>query len=106
MRASGEILLVSCYELGHQPFHLASLQTRLSKAGYTPLLVDTAVAPLTDQAILYARFVGISVPMHTALRLREQLAQRVRLRNPFAHICVYGLAASPTAVYLLERTND
>jgi len=106
MRASGEILLVSCYELGHQPFHLASLQTRLSKAGYTPLLVDTAVEPLTDQAILYARFVGISVPMHTALRLGERLAQRVRSLNPFAHICFYGLYASLNADYLLQGTID
>jgi radical SAM superfamily enzyme YgiQ (UPF0313 family) len=106
MRAYGEILLVSCYELGHQPFHLASLQTRLSKAGYTPLLIDTAVESLTDEAILNARFVGISVPMHTALRLGERLAQRVRALNPSAHICFYGLYASLNADYLLQGTID
>jgi radical SAM superfamily enzyme YgiQ (UPF0313 family) len=106
MRASGQILLVSCYELGHQPFHLASLQSWLRKAGYAPLLVDTAVESLTDEAILNARFVGISVPMHTALRLGERLAQRVRSLNPSAHICFYGLYASLNADYLLQGTID
>src|SRR2546421_2584778 len=106
MRASGEILLISCYELGHQPFHLASLQSILHEAGYAPLPVDTAVEALTDEVILNARFVGISVPMHTALRLGEQIALRVRSLNPSAHICFYGLYASLNADYLLQGTID
>ncbi len=106
MRASGEILLISCYELGHQPFHLASLQSMLQAAGYAPLPIDTAVEVLANKAIINARFVGISVPMHTALRLGEQIAQRVRLLNPAAHICFYGLYASLNADYLLEGTID
>jgi radical SAM superfamily enzyme YgiQ (UPF0313 family) len=106
MRASGEILLISCYELGHQPFHLASLQAILHEAGYAPLPVDTAVEALTDEVILNAHFVGISVPMHTALRLGEQIALRVRSLNPSAHICFYGLYASLNADYLLQGTID
>ncbi|HLH61069.1 MAG TPA: CUAEP/CCAEP-tail radical SAM protein [Ktedonobacteraceae bacterium] len=106
MRDTGDILLISCYELGHQPFHLASLQARLHAAGYAPLPVDTAVEALTGEAILKARFVGISVPMHTALRLGEQIARRVRSLNPAAHICFYGLYASLNADYLLEGTID
>lgn len=106
MRAPGEILLISCYELGHQPFHLASLQSMLHEAGYAPLPVDTAVEALTDEVILNARFVGISVPMHTALRLGEQIALRVRSLNPSAHICFYGLYASLNADYLLQGTID
>ena len=106
MRASGEILLISCYELGHQPFHLASLQSILHGTGYDPLPVDTAVEALTDEVILNARFVGISVPMHTALRLGEQIALRVRSLNPSAHICFYGLYASLNADYLLQGTID
>src|SRR5258706_4593522 len=106
MRASGEILLISCYELGHQPFHLASLQSILDEAEYAPLPIDTAVEALTDEAILNARFVGISVPMHTALRLGERLAQRIRSLNPSAHICFYGLYASLNADYLLQGTID
>src|SRR6266700_1213008 len=106
MRSSGDILLISCYELGHQPFHLASLQTMLRQAGYFPVLVDTAVETMTDETVKKARFVGVSVPMHTALRLGQQLARRVRSLNPSAHICFYGLYASLNADYLLQDCAD
>jgi radical SAM superfamily enzyme YgiQ (UPF0313 family) len=102
MKAPGEILLVSCYELGHQPLHLASLQSMLAQAGFAPIPVDTAVETLTDEAILRALFVAISVPMHTALRLGEQIARRVRMLKPEAHICLYGLYALLNADYLLQ----
>jgi radical SAM superfamily enzyme YgiQ (UPF0313 family) len=106
MRSLGDILLISCYELGHQPFHLASLQTMLRQAGYFPVLVDTAVETLSDETIKKARFVGISVPMHNALRLGQQLAKRVRSLNSLAHICFYGLYASLNADYLLHDCAD
>ena len=78
MRGPGEILLVSTYELGHQPLNLASPLAYLARAGYAPAAVDTAVAPLADEAIARARLVAISVPMHTALRLGVEVARRVR----------------------------
>lgn len=106
MRAPGEILLISCYELGHQPLHLASLYSLLKHDGYDPTPIDTAVEPLSDEIIRCARFVGISVPMHTALRLGEQLARRVRALNPGAFICLYGLYALLNADYLLQDTID
>lgn len=106
MRAHGDIVLVSCYELGHQPFHLASLTAALQAAGYAPVAVDTAVDTLPDEIIQRARFIGISVPMHTALRLGEQIAQHIRQVNPAAHICFYGLYALLNAEHLLQRTID
>ncbi|MGZ3630107.1 MAG: CUAEP/CCAEP-tail radical SAM (seleno)protein, partial [Ktedonobacteraceae bacterium] len=106
MRSPGDILLISCYELGHQPFHLASLHSMLRKAGYFPVSVDTAVETLTDQSVKQAKFVAISVPMHTALRLGQQLAKRVRILNPSVHICFYGLYASLNADYLLQDCAD
>lgn len=106
MRSPGAILLVSCYELGHQPLHLASLQSLLKQAGYSPTPIDTAVEPLTDEAITGARFVALSVPMHTALRLGEALARRIRAVNPDAFICLYGLYALLNADYLLRETID
>src|SRR5438270_1207065 len=106
MRSSGDILLLSCYELGHQPFQLASLLTLLRQAGYAPVAVDTAVETLTDETISRACFVGISLPMHTALRLGEQIAQHVRSLNPDAHLCLYGLYASLNEDYLLQGTVD
>lgn len=106
MRLPGEILLISCYELGHQPLHLASLQSMLNQAGYSPVPIDTAVEELDNEAILRARFVAISVPMHTALRLGEQVARRVRALNPEAFLCLYGLYALLNADYLLRDTID
>ena len=106
MRSPGDILLISCYELGHQPFHLASLHIMLRKGGYFPVSVDTAVETLTDQSVKQAKFVAISVPMHTALRLGQQLAKRVRVLNPSVHICFYGLYASLNADYLLQDCAD
>jgi radical SAM superfamily enzyme YgiQ (UPF0313 family) len=106
MRTLGDILLISCYELGHQPFHLASLSAMLEQAEYYPLPIDTSVETLDDETIRKARFVAISVPMHTALRLGEQIAQRVRRVNPQAFICFYGLYALLNADHLLQSTID
>jgi len=106
MRASGDILLISCYELGHQSFQLASLATMLRQAGYVATPIDTSVETLTDEAIKNARFIAVSVPMHTALRLGEQLALRVRSLNPSAHICFYGLYALLNADHLLQGSID
>jgi len=106
MKDPGDILLLSCYELGHQPFQLASLFALLKQAGYEPTVVDTAVETLSDETIRRARFVAISVPMHTALRLAEQIARRVRLLNPKARICFYGLYASLNENYLLQSLID
>ena len=102
MRAPGEILIVSTYELGHQPLNLASPLAYLRRAGYAPAAVDTAVEPLADEAIARARLVAISVPMHTALRLGVGVAERVRAVNPAAHVCCYGLYATLNAGYLLD----
>ena len=78
-RRAGAILLVSCYELGHQPLNLASPLALLRRAGYAPAAVDTSVAALSDETrSARARLVAISVPMHTALRLGVRVAERVR----------------------------
>ncbi|MHB8621217.1 MAG: CUAEP/CCAEP-tail radical SAM (seleno)protein, partial [Chloroflexota bacterium] len=50
--------------------------------------------------IAAARLVGISVPMHTALRLGERIARRIRALNPTAHILFYGHYAWLNAGYL------
>lgn len=106
MRTSGAILLISCYELGHQPLNLASPLAVLAHAGYAPAAVDTAVEPLTDVAISQARLVCISVPMHTALRLATRVAGRVQTVNPAARLCFYGLYASLNADYLHGQGID
>ncbi|MBX5451472.1 CUAEP/CCAEP-tail radical SAM (seleno)protein [Thermogemmatispora sp.] len=106
MKAPGAILLLSCYELGHQPLALASLQARLREAGYQPRVIDCAVEPLGEEEIRAAQLVAISVPMHTALRLGEALARRIRATHPQAYLCFYGLYALLNADYLLRELAD
>lgn len=102
----GAVLLVSCYELGHQPLGLASAAGFLQRAGLRPTLVDLAVERIDDAALRAARFVGISVPMHTALQLGRRVARRVRALNPDAHVCFYGLYAPLHAQYLVGDGAD
>src|SRR6202011_4222379 len=65
-----------------------------------------AVDIFDDVKVACARFVGISVPMHTALRLGVRVMERVRNINPSAIICCYGLYAALNADYLLEHGAD
>ncbi len=106
MREPGQILLVACYELGHQPLAVAWPAAFLERAGYAPAVLDLSVEPLDPEKITRARFVAISVPMHTALRLGVIAAKRIHVLNPTAHICVYGLYAALNAGELLDACAD
>jgi radical SAM superfamily enzyme YgiQ (UPF0313 family) len=106
LRPSGRVLLVSCYELGHQPIGLAQPLGFLESAGYHPAALDIAIESLDEAKVHAAGFVGISVPMHTALRLGVRVADRVRRLNPGCHMCFFGLYASINADYLLEHHAD
>ena len=106
LKDGGAILLISCYELGHQPLGLAQPLGFFKEAGYQPAGLDIAVDALDGDAIRRARFAGISVPMHTALRLGVRVAESIRELNPRCHICFYGLYASLNAAYLLQQVAD
>ena len=100
------ILLISCYELGHQPTGIAMPLALLDKAGYKVDVLDIANTAMELDKILLAKFVGISVPMHTALRLGVQVAEEIRKLNPSCHICFYGLYAFSNSDYLLNTLAD
>jgi radical SAM superfamily enzyme YgiQ (UPF0313 family) len=88
------VLLLSCYELGHQPLGLAIPLAFLERAGVPARGIDLAVEPLDEEAARRAGFIGVSVPMHTALRLALDLLPRLRALSPDAHLCFYGLYAT------------
>ncbi len=100
------ILLISCYELGHQPHGITLPMGFLERAGYSPDSMDISVEEFDLEKVARARFIGISVPMHTALRLGVRVAERIREVHPACHICFYGLYASLNAEYLLEHVAD
>src|SRR5260370_27928846 len=105
-RTPGAILLVSSYELVHQPLAVASPRAFLEHAGYRPSGFDIAVTPFDAGHVRRARFVGMSVPMHTALRLGVRAAERIRALNPACHIAFYAMYAHFHADYLLEHVAD
>ncbi|MGH7368704.1 MAG: CUAEP/CCAEP-tail radical SAM (seleno)protein, partial [Candidatus Rokuibacteriota bacterium] len=106
MRESGDILLVACYELGHQPLAVAWPAAFLERAGYRPALLDVSVEPVDAQKLARAGVIAISVPMHTALRLGLEVAARARAVNPGAHVCLFGLYAALNADYLFAHGAD
>src|SRR5256886_11846152 len=81
LRQPGAILLVSCYELGHQPLGLAWPRAFLERAGYAPETLDLAVEPFDADKARRARLVAISVPMHTPLPPGGPAADPVRRPN-------------------------
>jgi radical SAM superfamily enzyme YgiQ (UPF0313 family) len=105
MRGAGEILLIACYEMGHQPLAVAWPTAFLERAGYTPAVLDLSVEPLDAEKICRARMIAISVPMHTALRLGVRVAARVRELNPGAALVFYGLYAALNADYLTREAR-
>ncbi len=104
--APGAVLLISCYELGHRPIGLTRPLRALESAGFSPDTIDIAVETLDTEKVSCAEFIGISVPMHTALRLGVHLLQRIRELNPDVPICMYGLYAELNADYLLSHGVD
>ncbi len=106
LNAPGAILLVATYELGHQPLTLAAPLAMLREAGFAPHARDTSIEDLSDGEIRTARLVAISTPMHTALRLGLQVAERVRNLNSGATVVFYGLYAALNAEMLLRERAD
>jgi radical SAM superfamily enzyme YgiQ (UPF0313 family) len=103
------VVLISTYELGRQPFGLASPATWLRNAGARVSCLDLAVERLDEQAeseIRCADLVAYYLPMHTATRIAVPLVERVKRINPTAHHCFYGLYASMNEPFLRTLGAD
>ena len=96
------VLLISTYELGHQPLHVASPAAALRRAGHEVRCMDLSVQPWDRGALEWAQAVGFSVPMHTAMRLALSAGRRARREHPELPICFYGLYATVSRE-LVER---
>ena len=94
------ILLISTYELGRQPFGLASPAAWLRVPGHEVFCLDLTRQALDEDAVLAAELICFYVPMHTATRLAAGLVPKVQGLNARAHICFYGLYAPVNEDYL------
>jgi radical SAM superfamily enzyme YgiQ (UPF0313 family) len=99
-------VLLSCYEMGRQPFGLASPAAWLRSGGHAVSCIDLSIEQLSPQLIEQAGLVCFYLPMHTATRLALPLIERVREINRGAHLCGYGLYAPLNATYLREKGVD
>jgi radical SAM superfamily enzyme YgiQ (UPF0313 family) len=88
------VLLVSTYELGHQPLQLASPAAVLRAAGHDVATLDISVEQWDEALVDWAHAVAFSVPMHTAMRLAIKGAEAVKARRPDVPVCFYGLYAT------------
>jgi radical SAM superfamily enzyme YgiQ (UPF0313 family) len=94
------IVLISTYELGRQPFGLASPAAWLRARGHDVACMDLTRSSLDEAAVRAAGLIAFYVPMHTATRLAAGLIDTVREMNPRAHLCFYGLYAPVNEEYL------
>jgi radical SAM superfamily enzyme YgiQ (UPF0313 family) len=100
------LLLVSTYELGRQPVHLASPAASLGAAGIEVIAIDLAVEDWDLSRLDGVDAVAISVPMHTAMRLAIPIARELRQRRPGLPIALYGLYAGMGQVDLAGDVAD
>lgn len=100
------VVLISTYELGRQPFGLASPAAWLRAQGANVTCFDVSRESIAEDAVRAADLVAFYVPMHTATRLAVALLPAVREMNPRAHICFYGLYAPVNEAYLRSVGAD
>lgn len=88
------VLLVSTYELGHQPLSLAVAAGALVGVGHEVRTVDLAVDRWSEADITGADAVAFSVPMHTATRLVADALGVVHRLRPNLPAAAFGLYAT------------
>ena len=84
------ILLISTYELGHQPVHLAVPAGELRANGHDVRCIDLAVDDWDPAVLEGVDRVAISAHMHTATRLAQPLLRDVPDGVPIATYGLYG----------------
>jgi radical SAM superfamily enzyme YgiQ (UPF0313 family) len=97
------VLLISTYDLGRQPFGLASPAAWLRRAGIETATRDLSRDRLNDEDIATATIVAFYLPMHTATRLALPTIDRIRAQRPDVTLCAYGLYAPLNESLLRDR---
>ena len=92
-----DVVLISPYELGRQPFGLAQPARWLDDAGFRVHCCDLSIERLPDDALAGADVVAIYLPMHTATRIAFEVLPKIRALAPRAVLCAYGLYAPVNA---------
>lgn len=98
-----KVVLISTYEMGRQPFGVASPASWLAALDRVQVsCVDLAVQQLPEDCIRQADVIAVHLPMHMATKLAISLVPRLRALNTTAQLCFYGLYAPINEALLLE----
>jgi radical SAM superfamily enzyme YgiQ (UPF0313 family) len=97
------VLLISTYDLGRQPFGLASASAALKSAGAEVLCADLSKQTFDPDVASRADVVAFFLPMHTATRLAIPVIDRVRSLNRRTRLVAYGLYAPLNEALLREH---
>jgi radical SAM superfamily enzyme YgiQ (UPF0313 family) len=97
-----KVLLISTYEMGRQPFGLASPAAWLAAEGHEVACVDLCIDSLPEKNVRDSDLIALYLPMHTATRLAVKVIETIRRLNSGAHLCCYGLYAPLNEPYLRE----
>ncbi len=93
------VLLINTYDLGHQPFGLASPAAWLLRDGHQVTCADLAVESMPPQTGAFD-CIAFHLPMHTATRMAAPLLGRLHRQHPAVRLACYGLYAPLNAEYL------
>ena len=97
-----KVCLINTYDLGHQPFGIASPARWLEDAGANVKCLDLSVECIDDDIIKSAGLIAIYLPMHTATRLAVEVLPKIKNLNPSAYLVFYGLYAKLNKDLLLS----
>lgn len=100
------VLLISTYELGRQPVHVASPAAAVREAGHDVRAVDLSVQPWDLGVVEWADAVAISTPMHTAMRLAVEVGRSIKQYRPDLPVAAYGLYAAMSASSRVDNPFD
>ena len=100
------VVLIATYEMGRQPFGLASPAAWLRRGGTEVSCMDLSREPLREAVVEQADWIAIHIPMHTATRLAARLVPRLKRLNSRAKLCFYGLYAPVNEKYLRTLGAD
>lgn len=101
-----KVVLINPYELGRQPFALASPTAWLKRVGMAVECIDLSLERLAPAKLAGAGLIAIHVGMHTATRIALEALPRIRSLAPDVHLCIYGLYAPMNEDFLRGRGVD
>lgn len=105
-RSTMNVVLLSTYELGRQPFGLASPAAWLRREAASVTCLDLSRQRLSEEAVRSADLVAFYIPMHTATRIAARVIEAVKGLSPNAHLCFFGLYAPVNESYLRKLGAD